>query len=58
MGSDVTCSVKLTVLGKSPAWQDAGGACSGYLVQEGSTSVLVDCAQRKSSMVSIMSLLA
>jgi ribonuclease BN (tRNA processing enzyme) len=35
--------VKLTVLGKSPSWQDAGGACSGYLLQEGDTSVLIDC---------------
>jgi ribonuclease BN (tRNA processing enzyme) len=35
--------MRLTVLGKSPSWQDAGGACSGYLVQEGETSVLVDC---------------
>jgi len=35
--------MRLTVLGKSPSWQDAGGACSGYLVQEGDTSVLVDC---------------
>ena len=35
--------MRVTVLGKSPSWQDAGGACSGYLVQEGSTSVLVDC---------------
>ena len=35
--------MKLTVLGKSPAWQDAGGACSGYLVEEGDTAVLVDC---------------
>jgi len=39
--------VRITVLGKSPAWQDAGGACSGYLV-EGSrggetTRLLVDC---------------
>jgi ribonuclease BN (tRNA processing enzyme) len=31
------------VLGKSPSWQDAGGACSGYLVQEGETRVLIDC---------------
>jgi len=31
------------VLGKSPSWQDAGGACSGYLVQEGDTTVLLDC---------------
>jgi ribonuclease BN (tRNA processing enzyme) len=35
--------VRLTVLGKSPAWQDAGGACSGYLVEHGSTCVLLDC---------------
>jgi ribonuclease BN (tRNA processing enzyme) len=35
--------VRLTVLGKSPSWQDAGGACSGYLVQQDDTSVLVDC---------------
>jgi ribonuclease BN (tRNA processing enzyme) len=35
--------MRLTVLGKSPAWQDAGGACSGYLLQEGDTTVLVDC---------------
>ena len=31
------------MLGKSPSWQDAGGACSGYLIQEGDTSVVVDC---------------
>jgi ribonuclease BN (tRNA processing enzyme) len=35
--------VKLTVLGKSPAWQDAGGACSGYLVEDDDTALLVDC---------------
>jgi len=35
--------VRITVLGKSPAWPDAGGACSGYLVQDGDTSLLVDC---------------
>jgi ribonuclease BN (tRNA processing enzyme) len=35
--------VKITVLGKSPAWQDAGGACSGYLVEEGDCRVLIDC---------------
>ena len=33
----------LTVLGKSPAWQDAGGACSGYLIEENGTAVLLDC---------------
>jgi ribonuclease BN (tRNA processing enzyme) len=35
--------MRITVLGKSPAWQDAGGACSGYLVQEGETTLLLDC---------------
>jgi len=35
--------MRITVLGKSPAWQDAGGACSGYLVEEGDTVVLLDC---------------
>ena len=33
----------LTVLGKSPSWQDVGGACSGYLVQEGDFALLLDC---------------
>jgi ribonuclease BN (tRNA processing enzyme) len=35
--------MRLTVLGKSPSWQDAGGACSGYLLQDGETNVLLDC---------------
>jgi len=35
--------VRFTVLGKSPAWQDAGGACSSYLVEEGEYRLLVDC---------------
>src|ERR687889_626942 len=35
--------MRLTVLGKSPSWQDAGGACSGYLIEEDDTVVLVDC---------------
>jgi ribonuclease BN (tRNA processing enzyme) len=35
--------MRLTVLGKSPSWQDAGGACSGYLIEEDGTAVLVDC---------------
>jgi ribonuclease BN (tRNA processing enzyme) len=35
--------MRLTVLGKSPSWQDAGGACSGYLLEDGGTSVLLDC---------------
>src|SRR3954464_12479267 len=35
--------MRVTVLGKSPSWQDAGGACSGYLVQDKGTTVLIDC---------------
>jgi ribonuclease BN (tRNA processing enzyme) len=35
--------MRLTVLGKSPSWQDAGGACSGYLVDDGDTGMLLDC---------------
>jgi ribonuclease BN (tRNA processing enzyme) len=35
--------MRLTVLGKSPAFPDAGGACSGYLVEEGDFSLLIDC---------------
>jgi ribonuclease BN (tRNA processing enzyme) len=35
--------LRITVLGKSPAWQDAGGACSGYLLEEGGAYVLLDC---------------
>ncbi len=35
--------MQVTVLGKSPSWQDADGACSGYLVEENGTTVLIDC---------------
>jgi len=35
--------MRLTVLGKSPSWQDVGGACSGYLVEDGDTAVVIDC---------------
>jgi ribonuclease BN (tRNA processing enzyme) len=35
--------VQVTVLGKSPAWQDADGACSGYLVEEAGVRVVLDC---------------
>ena len=35
--------MRITVLGKSPAWQDAGGACSGYLLQDEDQSLLLDC---------------
>ncbi|MGH2875794.1 MAG: MBL fold metallo-hydrolase [Solirubrobacteraceae bacterium] len=33
----------VTVLGKSPAWEDAGGACSGYLIREGDFTLLLEC---------------
>jgi ribonuclease BN (tRNA processing enzyme) len=36
-------ALKITVLGKSPSWQDAGGACSGYLLETDDTKVLLDC---------------
>jgi len=35
--------LRVTILGKSPSWQDAGGACSGYLIQSGETNLLLDC---------------
>jgi ribonuclease BN (tRNA processing enzyme) len=35
--------MRLTVLGKSPSWQDADGACSGYLIEDDGASVLLDC---------------
>jgi ribonuclease BN (tRNA processing enzyme) len=35
--------VRITVLGKSPSWPDAGGACSGYLVEDDRTCMLLDC---------------
>jgi len=35
--------LRVTVLGKSPSWQDAGGACSGYLVQADGQNLLLDC---------------
>ena len=35
--------MRVTVLGKSPAWQDAGGACSGYLVEHDGVALVVDC---------------
>ena len=42
-GPSYSRGMQITVLGKSPAWQDAGGACSGYLVQDADSCVLVDC---------------
>ena len=35
--------MRLTVLGKSPSWQDAGGACSGYLIEDEGAAVVLDC---------------
>jgi ribonuclease BN (tRNA processing enzyme) len=35
--------VQVTVLGKSPSWQDAGGACSGYLITQDDFTLLLDC---------------
>jgi ribonuclease BN (tRNA processing enzyme) len=35
--------MKITVLGNNGPFPAAGGACSGYLVQEGDTKLLLDC---------------
>jgi ribonuclease BN (tRNA processing enzyme) len=35
--------VRITVLGKSPSWQDADGACSGYLIEQDGYALLLDC---------------
>lgn len=35
--------MRVTIIGKSPAWQDSGGACSAYLIEHGETSILLDC---------------
>jgi len=35
--------VRVTVLGKSPSWPDAGGACSGYLIEQDGYALLLDC---------------
>ena len=35
--------MQLTVLGCSAAYPGPGGACSGYLVQDGQTNLLIDC---------------
>ncbi len=31
------------MLGKSPSWQDRGGACSGYLIEADGLRLLLDC---------------
>ncbi len=36
-------AVRLTVVGSSPAWPNPGGAQSGYLVEDGSRRLLLDC---------------
>ncbi len=36
-------SIRLTILGKSPSWQDRDGACSGYLVELAGRTLLIDC---------------
>jgi len=35
--------LRITVLGKSPSWQDIDGACSGYLIEGDGVTVLLDC---------------
>jgi ribonuclease BN (tRNA processing enzyme) len=35
--------LSLTILGASPAAPNPGGACSGYLLRQGETAVVVDC---------------
>ena len=35
--------MRITVLGKSPSWQDADGACSGYLIEDEEFALLLDC---------------
>jgi len=34
--------MQITILGKSPSWADAGGACSGYLLESAKTKLLID----------------
>ena len=47
--------MKLTVLGKSPAWADTGGACSGYLIEDGDTCFLLDCGNGVFSKLRLLS---
>ena len=35
--------MRLTVLGASPACQNRGGACSGYLLEQDGAALLIDC---------------
>ena len=36
-------SIRLTILGKSPSWQDRDGACSGYQVEVDERRLLLEC---------------
>ena len=42
-GLGQTMTMKLRVIGCSPAWPNPGGAQSGYLVESGGRRVLLDC---------------
>jgi ribonuclease BN (tRNA processing enzyme) len=35
--------MRVTILGASPACQNPGGACSGYLIEQDGTALLIDC---------------
>jgi ribonuclease BN (tRNA processing enzyme) len=35
--------LRLTILGKSPSWQDRDGACTGYLLEIAGLTLLIDC---------------
>lgn len=35
--------MRVTVLGKSPSWEDAAGACSAYLIEHDGYRLLLDC---------------
>jgi ribonuclease BN (tRNA processing enzyme) len=41
--SSFPLSIRLTILGKSPSWQDRDGACSSYLVEAAGLTLMIDC---------------
>ncbi len=43
--------MRLTVLGASPSCPNPGGACSGYLVEDGGVRILLDCGTGVSGML-------
>jgi len=49
----IVLPMRLRVLGKSPSWQDAGGACSGYLLEEDGTAVLLPLRPPRSDQVAV-----